>query len=230
MLNIHAREIPSRRAHELLDRFIFDPGHIMSPFFFPKLLKQTVAVQGRRVTRGMGVSRWVPFRKLRRMSIQMDRPGQVLETVPFCAHHQMTATTSTPHIQDPPVRATVSTDPTAVGTSNVAGDTPWTSLGPIFLGNLAIFHTTQPLPALRARLFRVERFSPNGRYFSLSEATDGEYSPLLSLICPCQTFRSTKATPRADFGGNLLFTFWGTTSKKRRFVGGSLLHSTPAQL
>ena len=129
-----------------------------------------------------------------------------------------------------PVRATASTDPTAVSASDVAGDTPWTSLGPIFHGNLAIFHITQPLPALRAPVFCVERFSPNGRYFSLSEATDGEYSPLLSLICPRQTFRSTKATPPTHLGGNLLFNFWGTTSKERRFVGGSLLHSTPVQL
>ena len=116
-----------------------------------------------------------------------------------------------------PVCATASTDPTAVSASDVAGDTPWTSLGPIFHGNLAIFHITQPLPALRAPVFCVERFSPNGRYFSLSEATDGEYSPLLSLNCPRQTFRSTKATPPTHLGGNLLFTFWGTTSKERWF-------------
>ena len=140
----------------------------------------------------------------------MDRPGWVLETRPFFAPTQITATTSTPPIQDPPVRATVSTDPTAVGASNVAGDTPWTSLGPIFLGNLAIFHTTQPLPALRAPVFCVERFSPNGRYFSLSEATDGEYCPLLSLNCPRQTFRSTKATPPTHLGGEPPLHFWMT--------------------
>ena len=160
----------------------------------------------------MGVSHWVLPRKLRRMCIQMDRPGWVLETRPFFAPTQITATTSTPHIQDPPVRATVSTDPTAVGASNVAGDTPWTSLGPIFLGNLAIFHTTTPIPPLRARVFCVEQFSPNGRYFSLPEAIDGEHSPLLSLICPCQTFRSTKAIPRAHFEAGSPGQFWMTTS------------------
>ena len=136
----------------------------------------------------------------------------VLETRPFFAPTQITATTSTPHIQDAPVRATVSTDPTAVGASNVAGDTPWTSLGPIFLGNLAIFHTTTPLPPSRARVCCVKQFSPNGRYFSLSEATDGEYSPLLSLICPRQTFRSTKATPPTHLGGEPPLHFWRATS------------------
>ena len=141
-----------------------------------------------------------------------------------------TATTHTFRFRRPCFSATISAVRTAVGASDIAGDTPWTNLGPIFHGNLAIFHITQPIPALRAPVFCVERFSPNGRYFSLSEATDGEYSPLLSLNCPRQTFRSTKATPPTHLGGNLLFTFWGTTSKKRRFVGGSLLHSTPAQL
>ena len=160
----------------------------------------------------------------------MDRPGWVLENLPSFAPEVRTATTHTSSFRRPCSRAMISAVMTAVGASNVAGDTPWTSLGPLFLGNLALFHTTQPLPCLRARVFCVERFSPNGRYFSLSEATDGEYSPLLSLNCPRQTFRSTKATPRADFGGNLLFTFWGTTSKKRRFVGESPLYSTPAQL
>ena len=149
---------------------------------------------------------------------------------PFFAHPMITGAHTTPPNQAHPVCAAVSTDPTAVSASDVAGDTPWTSLGPIFLGNLAIFHTTTPLPPSRARVCCVKQFSPNGRYFSLSEATDGEYSPLLSLNCPRQTFRSTKATPPTHLGGNLLFNFWGTTSKERRFVGGSLLHSNPAQL
>ena len=119
---------------------------------------------------------------------------------------------ATPLPAGPPVCATISTDPTAVSASDVAGDTPWTSLGPIFHGNLAIFHITQPIPALRAPVFCVERFSPNGRYFSLSEATDGEYSPLLSLNCPRQTFRSTKATPPTHLGGEPPLHFWRATS------------------
>ena len=150
MLNIHAREIPSRRAHELLDRFIFDLGHIMSPFFFPKLLKQTVAVQGRRVTRGMGVSHWVLPRKLRRMCIQMDRPGWVLETRPFFAPLMITGAHTYPPNQLHPVCATASTDPTAVSASDVAVDTPWTSLGPIFRGNLFVVAISHPPPPTRA--------------------------------------------------------------------------------
>ena len=136
----------------------------------------------------------------------------VLETRPFFAPLVITGANTYPPIQLHPVCATALTDPTAVSASDVAGDTPWTSLGPIFHGNLAIFHITQPLPALRAPVFCVERFSPNGRYFSLSEATDGEYSPLLSLNCPRQTFRSTKATPRAHFEAGSPGQFWIATS------------------
>ena len=154
----------------------------------------------------------------------------VLETRPFFAPLMKTGPNRPPPYAGPAVCATTTTDPTAVGASNVAGDTPWTSLGPIFLGNLAIFHTTTPLPPSRARVCCVKQFSPNGRYFSLSEATDGEYSPLLSLICPRQTFRSTKATPPTHLGGEPPLHFCRASSKKRRFVGGSLLHSTPAQL
>ena len=154
----------------------------------------------------------------------------VLETRLFFAPVMITGPKPPPPNQLHPVRATVSTDPTAVGASNVAGDTPWTSLRPIFLGNLAIFHTTTPLPPSRARVCCVKQFSPNGRYFSLSEATDGEYSPLLSLNCPRQTFRSTKATPPTHLGGEPPLHFRRASSKKRRFVGGSLLHSAPAQL
>ena len=136
----------------------------------------------------------------------------VLETRPFFPPVMITVPTTHPPNQLHPVCATISTDPTAVSASDVAGDTPWTSLGPIFHGNLAIFHITQPLPALRAPVFCVERFSPNGRYFSLPEAIDGEHSPLLSLICPCQTFRSTKAIPRAHFEAGSPGQFWITFS------------------
>ena len=80
----------------------------------------------------------------------MDRPGWVLENLPSFAPELRTATTSTPHIQDPPVRTTVSTDPTAVGASNVAGDTPWTSLGPFFRGNLFVVAISPPPPPTRA--------------------------------------------------------------------------------
>ena len=106
-----------------------------------------------------------------------------------------------------PVCATASTDPTAVSASDVAGDTPWTSLGPIFHGNLAIFHITHP-PELAAHTCSVSPSSvPAGRIFVVSEATDGEYSPLSSLICPRQTFRSTKATRPFILEENLLSTF-----------------------
>ena len=154
----------------------------------------------------------------------------VLETRPFFAPLMKTGPNRPPPYAGPPVCATISTDPTAVSASDVAGDTPWTSLGPIFHGNLAIFHITHP-PELAAHACSVSTNSvPAGRIFAVSEATDGEYSPLLSLNCPRQTFRSTKATPPTHLGGEPPLHFCRASSKKRRFVGGSLLHSTPAQL
>ena len=139
----------------------------------------------------MGVRCWSPFRKLRRMSIQMDRPGWVLENLPSFAPERRTATTHTSGFRWPCSRAMISAVMTAVGASDVAGDTPWANLGPNFHGNLAVFHITTPPPPPCARVFCVQQFSPNGRYFSLPEAIDGEHSPLLSLICPCQTFTVT---------------------------------------
>ena len=141
-----------------------------------------------------------------------------------------TATTHTFRFRVPCFSATISAVRTAVGASDVAGDTPWTNLGPNFHGNLAVFHTTTPPRPPCARVFCVEQFSPNGRYFSLPEAIDGEHSPFLSLSCPRQTFRSIKATPPTHLGGERPLHFLGTSSKNKRFVGGSPLNSTPAQL
>ena len=136
----------------------------------------------------------------------------VLETRPFFPPVMISGAHTYPSNQLHPVCATISTDPTAVSASDVAGDTPWTSLGPIFHGNLAIFHITHP-PQLAARAFSVSMNSvPAGRIFAVSEATDGEYSPLSSLICPRQTFRSTKATPPTHLGGEPPFHFWRATS------------------
>ena len=135
-----------------------------------------------------------------------------LETRRFFAPPMITGPNPPPRNASPPVCATISTDPTAVSASDVAGDTPWTSLGPIFHGNLAIFHITHP-PELAAHTCSVSPNSlPAGRIFVVSEATDGEYSPLLSLICPRQTFRSTKATPPTHLGGEPPFHFWRATS------------------
>jgi len=127
----------------------------------------------------------------------------VLETRPFFAGPMITGPQTTPPNQAHPVCAAVSTDPTAVSASDVAGDTPWTSLGPIFLGNLPISQTTPPQQP-HAWRDCVERFSPPHRtYFCGSQANNGEYSPLLSSNCPRQTFRSSKATRRARFWARL---------------------------
>ena len=162
----------------------------------------------------------------------MDRPGWVLETRPFFSQQQISVTTHTPRFRRKCSRAMISAVMTAVGASDVAGDTPWAILGPSFHGNLAGFHTTHPLPPPRVRVFCMQRVSPATRIFAVSEANDGEYSTLLSLICPRHTFRSTKATLRPHFGNDFLSTFWGRllALKNQPFVGGAPLHSTPTQL
>ena len=131
----------------------------------------------------------------------------VLETRPFFAPVMISGAHTYPSNQLHPVCATITTDPTAVSASDVAGDTPWTNLGPNFHGNLFIIAIPYPPHNPPSHQFCGTVLEPRGACFCASQANHGGYSPLLSLICPCQTFRSTKATPRADFGGDLLSTF-----------------------
>ena len=65
MLKVQLREIPSRRAHELLDRSRGYMGREISPRPFPMAVSQTVSVETRRAERGMGVRCWICFRNLR---------------------------------------------------------------------------------------------------------------------------------------------------------------------
>ena len=141
-----------------------------------------------------------------------------------------TVTTHTFRFRRPCFSATISAVRTAVGASDVAGDTPWTNLGPNFHGNLFIIAIPYPPHNPPSHQFCETVLEPRGACFCASQANHGGYSPLLSLICPCQTFRSTKATPPADFGGDLLTTFSIRLLPNQLFFGGSLLHSTPVQL
>ena len=174
----------------------------------------------------MGVSRWISPRKLRQMSIQINLPGWGLESVPFFAHEILTASPTHLHISGHPICATKSTDPTAVSASDVAGDTPWTSLGPIFLGNLPISQTTPPQQPHASR-DSVERFSrPAARIFVFLRQTMvnivPSYHPIARAKLSGQAKQRDALVFGHDFAPNIYF-FGHDFASNRRSFGGSPL-------
>ena len=150
----------------------------------------------------------------------------VLETRPFFAGPMITGPQTTPPNQAHPVCAAVSTDPTAVSASDVAGDTPWTSLGPIFLGNLPISQTTPPQQPHASR-DSVERFSrPAARIFVVLRQTTvnivPSYHPIARAKLSGQAKQRDALVFGHDFAPNIYF-FGHDFASNRRSFGGSPL-------
>ena len=156
----------------------------------------------------------------------------VLETRPFFAGPMITGPQTTPPNQAHPVCAAVSTDPTAVSASDVAGDTPWTSLGPIFLGNLPISQTTPPQQP-HASCDSVKRFSrPAARIFVVLRQTMvnivPSYHPIARAKLSGQAKQRDALVFGHDFAPNIYF-FGHDFASNRRSFGGSPLQFFPAQ-
>ena len=150
----------------------------------------------------------------------------VLETRPFLSGPMITGPQTTPPNQAHPVCAAVSTDPTAVSASDVAGDTPWTSLGPIFLGNLPISQTTPPQQPHASR-DSVERFSrPAARIFAFLRQT------MVNIVPSCHPIARAKLSGQAKQRRALVFeqnppTKFRYNLEQPHFFGGFSRSITP---
>ena len=131
----------------------------------------------------------------------------VLETRPFFAPLVITGANTYPPIQLHPVCATALTDPTAVSASDVAGDTPWTSLGPFFRGNLFVVAISHPPPPTRAERSVKHFWSPAERVFVLLMQTMVATVPSYHLFVRAQLSGQPKQSRALILEENLLSTF-----------------------